>query len=77
MSNNNASNKTHISNRRWDMLCKNKHIGETLSERTMRVEMYNRMLKEYHVRVKPRLLDAAATGGFGVTGHNKHNKEAT
>lgn len=70
MSNNNASNKTRISNRRWDLLCK-KHIGETLSERTMSVEMDNRMMKECHVRTKPRLLDVVATGGFGVTRKNK------
>ena len=71
MSNNNMSSKTHISNRRWDLLCKKKHIGETLSERTMSVEMYNRMMKECHVRTKPKLAAANSTGGFGVTRKNK------
>lgn len=34
--------------------------------------MNKRIRKEAHVRTKPRLLDAAATGGFGVTRKNKH-----
>lgn len=34
--------------------------------------MNNRIQKEEHVRTKPRLIDMAATGGFGVTRQNKH-----
>jgi len=69
MSNNNAGNKTHINGRRWDSLTRQMHIAETLSARTMRVELYNRLQKERHVRTKPRLTAVNATGGFKLTKH--------
>ena len=71
MSNNNASNKTHINGRRWDILTKQKHIGQRLSDMSMRVEMYNRLQKEFHVRRKPKLVAVNATGGFQLAKHNK------
>ena len=69
MSNNNASNKTHINSRRWDILTKQKHIGQRLSDMSMRVEMYNRLQKEFHVRRKSKLVAVNATGGFQLTKH--------
>ena len=71
MSNNNASNKTHINGRRWDILTKQKHIGQRLSDMSMRVEMQNRLQKEYHVRTKPKLVAANATGGFKLSKHKE------
>lgn len=67
MTNWTKQNNTRISNNCFRSL--GKHMPG-MNSSAMRVEMYNRYMKENHVRMVPKIKNPT-TGGFGITKTSK------